>query len=101
MVKSLEANSLKTILVVLTRWGNTYDMLLRLHRWRKVCSDLSETYKELCMHNSERNMIDNAVCLNITNLLFTYYLLFLFTILYPKILIFKYPNFTIYLVDSL
>ncbi|XP_008189983.1 zinc finger BED domain-containing protein 4-like [Acyrthosiphon pisum] len=61
MVKSLEPNSLKAILDVPTRWGSTYDMLLRLHRLRKVCNDLSETYKELCMNNDELNMIDNAI----------------------------------------
>lgn len=65
MVKSLEPNSLKAILDVPTRWGSTYDMLLRLQRLKKVCSDLSETYKELCMNNAEWNMIDNAVCFNI------------------------------------
>lgn len=75
MVNSLEPNSLKAIFDVPTRWGSTYDMLLRLHKLRKVCSDLSETYKELCMNDSEWNMIENAVSLNLINLLYTYLLI--------------------------
>lgn len=87
MVKSLEPNSPKAILDVPTRWESTYDMLLRLRRLRKVCIDLSETYKELCMNNTEWNMIDNAVRLKllIYSLHFIYLFLFIKFYLNKKI----------------